>query len=138
MKYLKYGFILLSVFLFIGSVQAERIKDIASIEGMCNNQLVGYGLVVGLNGTGDKVGQVSYSAQSQKKHACTIRYGATTRCRAAVTSDVREISGATREIMRVNEMLKGHALKMMYKVNGGIDSINTGRKAVNAHEKNIR
>ena len=35
-------------------------------------------------------------------------------------------------------MLKGHALKMMYKVNGGIDSINTGRKAVNAHEKNIR
>lgn len=64
MKYLKYGFILLSVFLFIGSVQAERIKDIASIEGMCNNQLVGYGLVVGLNGTGDKVGQVSCSAQS--------------------------------------------------------------------------
>jgi len=33
---------------------AERLKDIAYIEGMRDNQLVGYGLVVGLNGTGDK------------------------------------------------------------------------------------
>ena len=66
MKYLKYGFILIGIFLFIGSVQAERIKDIASIEGMRDNQLVGYGLVVGLNGTGDKVGQVSFTAQSLK------------------------------------------------------------------------
>ena len=35
-------------------------------------------------------------------------------------------------------MLKGHALKMMYKVNSGLDSISTGRKAVNAYGKNIR
>ena len=35
-------------------IQAERIKDLASIAGVRNNQLVGYGLVVGLNGTGDK------------------------------------------------------------------------------------
>ena len=35
-------------------VQAERIKDIASLEGSRENQLIGYGLVVGLNGTGDK------------------------------------------------------------------------------------
>ena len=33
-----------------------RIKDVASIKGIRNNQLVGYGLVVGLNGTGDKSG----------------------------------------------------------------------------------
>ena len=32
-----------------------RIKDIANIEGIRENQLVGYGLVVGLNGTGDKL-----------------------------------------------------------------------------------
>jgi len=37
-------------------VYAERIKDIASIKGVRENQLVGYGLVVGLNGTGDKGG----------------------------------------------------------------------------------
>lgn len=46
--------------------QAERIKDLASIEGMRDNQLVGYGLVVGLDGSGDKVGQFSYTAQSLK------------------------------------------------------------------------
>ncbi|MEW6599408.1 MAG: flagellar basal body P-ring protein FlgI [Nitrospirota bacterium] len=35
-------------------VHAERIKDIASFEGVRDNQLIGYGLIVGLNGTGDK------------------------------------------------------------------------------------
>lgn len=36
-----------------GSADAVRIKDLASFEGVRENQLVGYGLVVGLNGTGD-------------------------------------------------------------------------------------
>jgi flagellar P-ring protein precursor FlgI len=36
---------------------AERIKDIASFEGMRENQLIGYGLVVGLDGSGDKGNQ---------------------------------------------------------------------------------
>ncbi len=35
-------------------IRGERIKDIASIEGSRENDLLGYGLVVGLNGTGDK------------------------------------------------------------------------------------
>ena len=37
----------------ISIAHAERIKDIASIYGIRNNQLIGYGLVVGLDGTGD-------------------------------------------------------------------------------------
>ncbi len=37
-------------------VQAERIKDIATFSGIRENELVGYGIVVGLNGTGDKDG----------------------------------------------------------------------------------
>jgi flagellar P-ring protein precursor FlgI len=44
-------------------IQAARLKDLASIEGIRDNQLVGYGLVVGLNGTGDKR-QTVFSAQS--------------------------------------------------------------------------
>src|SRR5246127_5550090 len=40
-----------------------RLKDLVSIEGVRDNQLVGYGLVVGLNGTGDKR-QTDFSAQS--------------------------------------------------------------------------
>lgn len=35
------------------SAHAERLKDIASVEGVRENQLFGYGLVIGLNGTGD-------------------------------------------------------------------------------------
>src|SRR5882757_2286917 len=40
-----------------------RLKDLVSIEGVRDNQLVGYGLVVGLNGTGDKR-QTVFSAQA--------------------------------------------------------------------------
>ena len=40
-----------------------RLKDLVSIEGIRDNQLVGYGLVVGLNGTGDKRGTI-FSSQS--------------------------------------------------------------------------
>jgi flagellar P-ring protein precursor FlgI len=42
---------------------AVRIKEIASLEGVRDNQLIGYGLVVGLNGTGDKR-QTFFSAQT--------------------------------------------------------------------------
>jgi flagellar P-ring protein precursor FlgI len=42
---------------------ASRLKELASIEGVRDNQLVGYGLVVGLNGTGDRQ-QTLFSAQS--------------------------------------------------------------------------
>lgn len=45
--------VVLIVILFSSSALAARLKDIASFKGIRNNQLVGYGLVVGLNGTGD-------------------------------------------------------------------------------------
>ncbi len=44
------------------SVHAERLKDISSIQGIRTNQLVGYGLVVGLEGTGD--GNNAFTTQS--------------------------------------------------------------------------
>src|SRR6266540_5715395 len=44
-------------------VYAIRLKDIASFEGVRENQLVGYGLVVGLNGTGDS-DQTKFPVQS--------------------------------------------------------------------------
>lgn len=47
---------LLATNLMINAVYAERIKDMATLAGVRNNQLIGYGLVVGLNGTGDKNG----------------------------------------------------------------------------------
>ena len=43
--------------------QMARIKDVATIEGIRDNQLVGYGLVVGLRGTGDS-SQTVFPAQT--------------------------------------------------------------------------
>ena len=46
------------------SVQAARIKDLANIQGVRDNQLLGYGLVVGLDGSGDKVNSSPFTQQS--------------------------------------------------------------------------
>jgi flagellar P-ring protein precursor FlgI len=43
---------------------ASRIKDLANIEGVRQNQLIGYGLVVGLNGTGDSLNNSPFTKQS--------------------------------------------------------------------------
>ncbi|MBI3771295.1 MAG: flagellar basal body P-ring protein FlgI [Gammaproteobacteria bacterium] len=47
-------------------VMAERIKDLATVAGVRSNQLVGYGLVVGLDGTGDQTSQAPFTVQSLK------------------------------------------------------------------------
>ncbi|WP_370978938.1 flagellar basal body P-ring protein FlgI [Agaribacterium sp. ZY112] len=58
-------FFLCFFFCFLGNeLQAERLKDIASIAGVRSNQLVGYGLIVGLDGTGDKTNQTPFTTQS--------------------------------------------------------------------------
>ncbi len=54
----------ITLLLFPALAPAERIKDLATIGGVRDNQLVGYGLVVGLDGTGDKTNQVQFTAQS--------------------------------------------------------------------------
>ena len=51
-------------FVLSSEVQAERIKEMATIAGERPNQLVGYGLVVGLDGSGDTVGQAPFTGQS--------------------------------------------------------------------------
>jgi len=52
--------------LFSMQVQAERLKDISSIAGVRSNLLLGYGLVVGLDGTGDQTTQTPFTVQSLK------------------------------------------------------------------------
>jgi len=51
---------------FPGTAEAERIKDIAMVAGVRTNQLVGYGLVVGLDGTGDQTSQTPFTIQALK------------------------------------------------------------------------
>ncbi len=56
-------FAMVIIFLNAASLSAARIKDIASIKGVRINQLTGYGLIVGLDGTGDKSG-VNFTKQA--------------------------------------------------------------------------
>ena len=44
--------------------QAVRLKEIAAVQGVRTNQLTGYGLVVGLDGTGDQTTQTPFTTQS--------------------------------------------------------------------------
>lgn len=46
-----------------GPAQATRIKEVAAVEGVRSNQLTGFGLVVGLDGTGDQTTQMPYTSQ---------------------------------------------------------------------------
>ena len=48
---------------FAPQAQAARIKEVAAVEGVRSNQLTGFGLVVGLDGTGDQTTQMPYTAQ---------------------------------------------------------------------------
>lgn len=49
-------------------VQALRIKEIAAVQGVRSNQLTGYGLVVGLDGTGDQTTQMPYTTQAMQNY----------------------------------------------------------------------
>jgi len=76
MKQYKEGLLIDSIFrmllllvvllIFSGVAQADRIKDLASIAGVRSNQLLGYGLIVGLDGSGDKVNSSPFTEQSLK------------------------------------------------------------------------
>ena len=67
----KLKFLVLTLFLalqpvLVNHAVADRIKDLTSVAGARPNQLIGYGLVVGLQGTGDE-DKISFTAQSLKK-----------------------------------------------------------------------
>lgn len=55
---------LLGCLIISAPASAERIKDLVNIQGVRANQLIGYGLVVGLDGTGDQTQQTPFTVQS--------------------------------------------------------------------------
>ncbi|WP_373293729.1 flagellar basal body P-ring protein FlgI [Iodidimonas muriae] len=64
---------------------ASRLKDLVSVEGVRENQLVGYGLVVGLNGTGDTLRNAPFTQQSIE--SMLERLGVNTRDAANMVTD---------------------------------------------------
>ena len=64
---LGYGLIVIILGMTVAQdAKAERIKDIAMVEGARTNQLIGFGLVVGLDGTGDQVTQTPFTIQAAR------------------------------------------------------------------------
>jgi flagellar P-ring protein precursor FlgI len=68
---------------------ASRIKDLANIEGVRQNQLIGYGLVVGLNGTGDTLNNTPFTKQSLQ--AMLERLGVNVRGQTMRTGNVAAV-----------------------------------------------
>ncbi len=56
--------LLIALLLALSPLHAERLKDLATLAGQRSNPLIGYGLVVGLNGTGDQTTQTPFTTQS--------------------------------------------------------------------------
>jgi len=56
--------VIVTCLLAAAGVHAQRLKDLASVDGVRANQLVGYGLVVGLDGTGDQTTQTPFTVQA--------------------------------------------------------------------------
>jgi len=52
----------------LGTANAGRIKEVAAVEGVRSNQLTGFGLVVGLDGTGDQTTQMPYTSQGMTNY----------------------------------------------------------------------
>ncbi|HLZ77255.1 MAG TPA: flagellar basal body P-ring protein FlgI [Phenylobacterium sp.] len=67
----------------------SRIKDIVSFEGVRDNQLIGYGIVVGLNGTGDALRNAPFTQQSIQ--SALERLGINTRAASPNTKDVAAV-----------------------------------------------
>jgi flagellar P-ring protein precursor FlgI len=67
----------------------SRIKDLANVEGVRQNQLIGYGLVVGLNGTGDTLNNVPFTKQSLQ--AMLERMGVNVRGQTMRTGNVAAV-----------------------------------------------
>jgi flagellar P-ring protein precursor FlgI len=76
-----------------GLSHAERVKDIASVSGVRTNQVVGYGLVVGLNGTGDQTTQAPFTVQSISN--MLAKFGVTLPASVAAQMQLKNVAAVT-------------------------------------------
>ena len=72
---------------------ATRIKDIVSVQGVRPNQLIGYGLVIGLNGTGDSLRNAPFTGQSIQ--SMLDRMGETSHQKRRPVADLRCVRRST-------------------------------------------
>ena len=116
--FLRIGFVIILSFSSTVAV-ADRVKDIATLAGVRTNQLVGYGLVVGLSGTGDN----NLGLTLQSMQAMLSRFG--------MTSDQAGLSGANAAAVMVTAdlspfMKPGQLLDVTVSALGGASSLRGG------------
>ncbi|MEJ2626509.1 MAG: flagellar basal body P-ring protein FlgI, partial [Pseudolabrys sp.] len=73
----------------VAASASSRIKDLVNVEGVRENQLIGYGLVVGLNGTGDTLNNIPFTKQSLQ--AMLERLGVNVRGQTLRTGNVAAV-----------------------------------------------
>lgn len=76
-----------------GLSHAERVKDMATVAGVRTNQIVGYGLVVGLNGTGDQTTQAPFTVQSISN--MLAKFGVTIPASVASQMQLKNVAAVT-------------------------------------------
>ena len=120
MQILKYFWALISLIsIFSNPVLADRLKDLTSLAGVRSNQLVGYGVVVGLAGTGD--GNTGITLQSMQ--SLVSRFG--------VTSEVEGLNGDNSAAVMITADLPpftkpGQAIDVTVSTIGGAESLKGG------------
>ena len=79
MKFNKIIFFVISIFIIFSSVvskaKADRLKDLVSFSGIRSNQLLGYGLVVGLDGTGDSASNLTLQSMASTVSQFGLKVG---------------------------------------------------------------
>lgn len=116
--FLRISFVMILSFSSTGT-SADRVKDIATLAGVRTNQLVGYGLVVGLSGTGDN----NLGLTLQSMQAMLSRFG--------MTSEQAGLSGANAAAVMVTAdlspfMKPGQLLDVTVSALGGASSLRGG------------
>ena len=120
MQILKYFWALISFISILSNpVLADRLKDLTSLAGVRSNQLVGYGVVVGLAGTGD--GNTGITLQSMQ--SLVSRFG--------VTSEVEGLNGDNSAAVMITADLPpftkpGQAIDVTVSTIGGAESLKGG------------
>ena len=120
MKFFRIYLLLSGLFTFlVSSVYAERIKDITSLAGIRSNQLVGYGIVVGLAGSGD--GNTGITLQSMQ--SLVARFG--------ITSDIKGFNADNAAAVMITAELPpfskpGQTIDVTVSTIGGSDSLKGG------------
>lgn len=94
MRHFRFGLITFALALLLGAVPpamaGPRIKDVVDVQNVRSNQLIGYGLVVGLAGTGDKLRNAPFTEETMQ--AMLERMGVSTRGTQMRTQNVAAVS----------------------------------------------